>query len=193
MDEQLAQNQTIEALRHQVESSNNSACEAQALLRSSQDQQLQHSRMLPPTTYPSGTSGIISNTPFMPPLSTPSTGLRTLELHSPGYYQVGSPADQGYSEQMRAMYGREEVDPPTQDPPTLGLSSRGSGSQASHNIGWQSRPGQSVPAFPGSRIVPTCRIDSRDTSYRRILKFGTRKVPKLTKTTLVNTEVHHLI
>jgi hypothetical protein len=41
---------------------------------------------------------------------------------------------------------------------------------------------QSVPAF-----------DSRDTSYQRILKFGTSKVPKLTKATLVNTEVHHLI
>jgi hypothetical protein len=36
-------------------------------------------------------------------------------------------------------------------------------------------------------------VDSRDTSYRRILKFGTSKVPKLTKATLVNTEVHHLI
>ena len=60
-------------------------------------------------------------------------------------------------------------------------------------LGWQSRPDQSVPAFPGSRIVPIRRIDSRDTSYRRILKFGTSKVPKLTKVTLVNTEVHHLI
>jgi hypothetical protein len=40
MDEQLAQNQTIEALRRQVETSNNSARDAQALLRSSQDQQV---------------------------------------------------------------------------------------------------------------------------------------------------------
>ena len=43
------------------------------------------------------------------------------------------------------------------------------------------------------RIVPSHRIDPRDTAYQRVLKFGTSKVPKLTKTTLVNTEVHHLI
>jgi hypothetical protein len=91
------------------ETSNNSARDAQALLRSSQEQQLQHSRMLPPTIYPSGTGGIISDTPFVPTLSTPSTGLRTRELHRPGYYHVGSPADQGYAEQMRAIYSREDV------------------------------------------------------------------------------------
>jgi hypothetical protein len=48
MDEQLAQNQTIDALRRQVEASNNSAQQAQALLRANQDAANQHSRMLPP-------------------------------------------------------------------------------------------------------------------------------------------------
>jgi FtsZ-binding cell division protein ZapB len=38
MDEQLAQNKTIKALRRQVEASSNSAQQTQALLRSSQDQ-----------------------------------------------------------------------------------------------------------------------------------------------------------
>ena len=55
------------------------------------------------------------------------------------------------------------------------------------------RPGQNIPAFPGSRIVSSRMIDHRDTAYQRVLKFGTSMVPKLTKTTLVNTEVHHLI
>ena len=55
------------------------------------------------------------------------------------------------------------------------------------------RPGQNIPAFPGSRIVLSRMIDHRDTAYQRVLKFGTSMVPKLTKTTLVNTEVHHLI
>jgi hypothetical protein len=64
--------------------------------------------MLPPSTYPSGTWDIISNTPFVPPFSTPSTRMRTRELQSPGYYHVGSPADPGYTEMMRAMYGRED-------------------------------------------------------------------------------------
>ena len=81
MDEQLAQNQTIDTLRRQVESSNNSAQQAQALLRANQ---VQNSRMPPPTTYPSGSGGVIGNTPSIPPLSTPSTGLRTRELHGPG-------------------------------------------------------------------------------------------------------------
>jgi hypothetical protein len=73
MDEQLAQNQTIDALRRQVESSNTSAQQAQALLRE------QQSRMPPPNTNPSGAGGIIGNTPFVQPLSTPSTGMRTRE------------------------------------------------------------------------------------------------------------------
>jgi hypothetical protein len=38
MDEQLAQNQTFEALRRQVETSNNAARDAQVLLRANQDQ-----------------------------------------------------------------------------------------------------------------------------------------------------------
>jgi hypothetical protein len=92
--------------------SKNSAQDAQALLRASQEQQLQHSRMLPPSTYPGRTGGIISNTPFVPPFSTPSTGMRTSELHGPGYYHVSSPEDPGYAKQMRDMYGREDVDPP---------------------------------------------------------------------------------
>jgi len=52
------------------------------------------------------TGGIISNTPFVQPFATPSTGLRTRELHGPEYYHVGSPADPGYTEHMRAVYGR---------------------------------------------------------------------------------------
>jgi hypothetical protein len=105
MDEQLAQNQ--------VESSNTSAQQAQALLRANQEQQ---SRMPPPNTNPSGgAGGVIGNTPFVPPLSTPSTGLRTRELHGPGYYHIGSPTDQGYAEHMRAMFGRDEMDPPRQE------------------------------------------------------------------------------
>ena len=74
--------------------------------------------MLPPSTYPTGTGGIISSTPLVQPFSTPSKGMRTRELHGPEYYHVGSPVDPGYAEQMRAMYGREDVDPPRQDPPT---------------------------------------------------------------------------
>ena len=130
MDEQLAQNQTIEALRRQVETSNIIARDAQALSRAHQEQQFQQSRMPPPTNYPIGTGGVISNTPFVPSLSTPSNGLRTRELHGPGYYHVGSPADPGYAEQVRAMYGREEMDPlrqnpPRYDPPSYGSSFRG--------------------------------------------------------------------
>ncbi len=45
MDEQLAQNQTIETLRRQVETSNNTARDTQAVLRTQQEQQ---SRMPPP-------------------------------------------------------------------------------------------------------------------------------------------------
>ena len=73
MDEQLAQNQTIDTLRRQVESSNTSAQQVQALLLANQEQQ---SRMPPPNNNPSGAGGVIGNTPFMPPLSTPSTGLQ---------------------------------------------------------------------------------------------------------------------
>ena len=112
MDEQLAQSQTIEALRRQVETSNNASRDAQALLRMNQEQQQQHERMPPPTTLPTFTGGIVSNTPFVQPFSTPSTGLRTRELHGAGYYHVGSPADPGYADSMRAMFGRDEVDPP---------------------------------------------------------------------------------
>ena len=61
MDEQLSQTQTIEALRHQVEASNNAT---QALLRANQDQQQQYSRMPPPSNFPTTTGGIIGNTPF---------------------------------------------------------------------------------------------------------------------------------
>jgi hypothetical protein len=84
MDEQLAQNQTINALQRQVEASNNSAQQAQALLRANLEQQLQNSRMPPPTTYPSGTGGVIGNNPILPPLTIPSTGMRTRELHDLG-------------------------------------------------------------------------------------------------------------
>ena len=94
MDEQLAQNQTIDTFRRQVESSNTLAQQAQALLRANQEQQ---SRMPPPDTNPSGAGGVIGNTPFMSPLSTPSTGLRTRELHGPGYYHIGSPLCKTYA------------------------------------------------------------------------------------------------
>ena len=65
MDEQLAQNQTIETLRRQVETSNNAARDAQALLRMNQEQQQQHLQMPPPTTLPTLTGGIVSSTPFV--------------------------------------------------------------------------------------------------------------------------------
>ena len=129
MDEQLVQSQTIEALRRQVESSNTSAQQAQALLRANQEQQ---SRMPPPNTTSSGARGVIGNTPLLQPLSAPSTGFRTRELHGPGYYHIGSPADQGY-----AMFSRDDMDPPRQEPSRqeqqlMGSSSRGSGSQYTH-------------------------------------------------------------
>jgi phage shock protein A len=128
MDEQLAQNQTIEALRRQVETSNNAARDVQALLRANQDQQQQFLRMPPPSNLPALTGGIIGSTPFAHPFSTPSTGMRTRELHGPEYYHVGSPADPGYAEQMNAMYGRDEVDPPRRDPISSGSSSQGTSS-----------------------------------------------------------------
>ena len=73
------------------------------------------------------------------------------------------------AEQMRAMYGREEADPPRRDPPT-----NEQGGKAGR-----------VRMFQHSRAV--------NTAYKRVLKFGTTKIPKLTKSTLVNTEVQPLI
>ena len=76
----------------------------------------------------------------------------------------------------------------------MGSSSRGSSSQYTNpTLGWKNRHGQNIPAFPGSRIVPTRRVDPRDAIYQRMLKFGTAKIPKLSKANLVNTEVHLLI
>ena len=100
---------------------------------------------------------------------------------------------------MRAMFGRDDMDPPRQEPSrqeqqSMGSSSRGSSSQYTNpKLGWQNRPGQSVPAFSGSRIVLTRRVDPRDASMQCMLKFGSAKVPKLSDTNLVNTEVHLLI
>ena len=117
------------------------------------------------------------------PVSTPSTGFRTRELHGPGYYHIGSPADQGYAEHMRAMFDRDDMDPPEQELPrqeqqSMGSSSRGSGSQYTNpSVGWNVRVGQGVPAFPGSRIVPTRRVDPRDASMQRMLKFGSARSP----------------
>jgi hypothetical protein len=92
MDEQLVKSQTIEGLRRQVESSNTLAQQAQALLHANQEQQ---SRMPPSnTSSSSGAGGAIGSTPLIQPLSTPSTGFRTRELHGPGYYHIGSPANQ---------------------------------------------------------------------------------------------------
>ncbi len=68
--------------------------------RANQEQQ---SRMPPPNTTLSGVGGVIGNTPFIQPLSTPSTGFRTRELHGLGYFHIGSPADQGYAEHMSAI------------------------------------------------------------------------------------------
>ena len=149
--------------------------------------------MPPPTTLPTLTGGIVNNTPFVQPFSTPSTGLRTRELYGPRYYQFGSLADPGYAESMRAMFGRDIVDPPRRDPPSVGPSSQGSSSQPPPRTTWQVRPGQGIPAFPGSMIIPTRGSDSRDTAYRRTLHFGMTKVPKLTRATLVNTDVHLFI
>jgi hypothetical protein len=50
-----------------------------------------------------------------------------------------------------------------------------------------------VRSFPGSKIIPARAIDAREAAYRRTIQFATVKVPKLTKTTLVNTEVHLFI
>ena len=153
MDEQLVQSQAIEALRRQLETSNNATRDAQVLLRMNQDQQQQHVRMPPPTTLTTLTGGIVSNTPFVQSFSTPSTGIRTRELHGPGYYLVGSPTDPGYAESMRAMFRRDEVDPPRRDSPSVGSSSQGSSSQPPPRTAWQVRLGQGIPAFPGSRII----------------------------------------
>jgi hypothetical protein len=146
-----------------VESSNTSAQQAQALLRANQEQR----SMMPPlnTSSSSGARGAIGSTPVVHPLSTPSTGFRTRELHGPDYYHIGSQADQGYAEHMRAMFGRDDMDPPRQDPPRReqqsgGSSSQGLGSQYTNpSVGWNVRAGQGVPAFPGSRIVPARRVD----------------------------------
>jgi hypothetical protein len=93
-------------------------------------------------------------------MSTPSTGFRTRELHGPGYYHIGSQADQGYAEHMRAMFGRDDMDPPRQDPPrqekqSVGSSSRGSGSHYTNpSVGWNVREGQDAS------IVPTCTFQA---------------------------------
>jgi len=134
-------------------------------------QQERQSRMPPPTNYPVAKGGIITNTPLVPSLSTPSTGMRTRELHGPGYYHVG------YAEQMNAMYGRDgthqgmihhPVDHPPEDPVVKLLMTLNGKADL-------------VRMFSSRRIDP------------RVLKFGTSKVPRLTRTTLVNTEVHQLI
>ncbi len=157
--------------------------------------------MPPPSNLPTSAGENIGNTPFIPPVSTSSTGLRTRELHGPGYYHVGSPADPGTA-------GREDIDslrydPPRQDHPRYdpprrdlhasGSSSQGSSSQSNQRSVWQSRYGQGIPAFPGSRIIPARAMDAREAAYRRTIQFAKVKVPKLPKTTLVNTEVHLFI
>ena len=58
IDEQLAQIQTMETLRRQVETSDNAVREAQALLRMNQDQQQQHLRMPPPSNLSTISGGI---------------------------------------------------------------------------------------------------------------------------------------
>ena len=44
-----------------------------------------------------------------------------------------------------------------------------------------------------SRIIPARAMDAREAACRRTIQFATVKVPKLTKTTLVNTEVQLFI
>jgi hypothetical protein len=149
-------------LRRQVETSNSAS-----------------QRILPPTTYPSGTGGIISNTPF-------TSHFQLLRQEC----ALESFMDQGITmlAHQRTQNTQSRCVPCMAVRMWIQLDRiRGSSSQAAHNPGWQSRPGQSVPAFPGSRIVPIRRIDSRDTANQRMLKFGTSKVPKLTKVTLVTT------
>ena len=161
---ELAQNQIIEALRRQVETSNNAARDAQAFLRTTQEQQKHNIRtVVPLATIPSSS------------------------IHQRGYVQ------ESFMVRDITMYGREEVDPPRRDPQTSGSSSQGSSFQSSQRAVGRAGRVRNAPAFPGSRIVPTRRIGSRDIAYQRVIKFGTTKVPKLTKSTLVNTEVHRLI
>ena len=71
MDEQLVQSQTIESLRRQLETSTTTARDAQALLRTNQEQQPQYGRMPPPTALPALTPGIISNSPLSIPSQPP--------------------------------------------------------------------------------------------------------------------------
>ena len=78
-----------------------------------------------------------------------------------------------HAEQMRAMYGtagREDIDSFRYDPPRRDLqssgSSQGSSSQSNQRAVWQSRYGQGIPAFPGSRIIPARAIDATDYSIR---------------------------
>jgi hypothetical protein len=47
--------------------------------------------------------------------------------------------------------------------------------------------------FWAVRIIPARAMDAREAAYRRTIQFATVKVPKLTKTTLVNTKVHLFI
>ena len=163
LDEQLSQSQTIDSLRRQVELSNTALQQAQALFRANQEQP---SRMPQPNNHPSGAGGVIGNTPFVPPLSTPSTGLctRALTITTLVHRQIRGTRNIC----VLCLAGMIFVDLPRQEPPrqeqqSMGSSSRGSSSHYSHpNLGWQSRLGQSVPASPGSRIIPTRRVDPRD-------------------------------
>ncbi len=170
MDEQLVQSQAIETLRRQLETSNTATRDAQALLRMNQEQQPQNGRMPAPTALPALTPGVISNTPFVPPFATPATGLRTRELHGPGYCHVGSPADPGYAESMRAMFGRDEVDPPRRDPPTVGSSSQGFSSQHPPRTAWQAKAFphfQAAGSFLPEELIPErLLIDVRSTLAR---------------------------
>ena len=148
--------------------------------------------MPPLNNPPSGAGGVIRNTPLIPPVTTPSTGLRTRELHGPDYYHIGSPADPGYAENMRAMFGKDDSDPPRQESPrqeqqSMGSSSRGSSSHYSHpNLGWQSRlgqgPFQAVESFRLAEWIPerlVCNVCStlvrpRSRSYLRRI-WSTRR------------------
>ena len=71
MDEQLVQSQAIKSLRRQLETSNTTTRDAQALLRMNQEQQPQYGRMPPPTALPALTPGIIGNTPLSNPSQLP--------------------------------------------------------------------------------------------------------------------------
>ncbi len=186
MDEQLEQKQTIDTLWRQVESSNTSAQQAQALLRANQEQQ---SWMPPPNTIPVEQEVLLVTLL----LCRPCQLLR--QDFVPGSYMVldittlaHGPIRVMQNICVLCLAGMRWIH---QDRSHQDKSN--SSQYTNPNLGWQSRPGQSVPAFPSSRIIPTRRMDTRDASMQCMLKFGSTKIPNFSEANLVNTQVHLLI